>query len=163
MLASTRPFSSRCRFNEQRRRNDGRAKGGNADGKGNFVLMNCIYKVVDVNPQISKPRNSCNAEIKNLYAVVTISLQTVDNKWFTMLRSMIRFRPHIYIYKVYFIPLLPPLPPAPLERGQGGKTPLRPPFRCPCQRAYNLVYCTPWIWLSVLVANFLNKFDEPEV
>ena len=68
------------------RRNEGRAKGGNADGKGNFCLMNYIYKVVDVNPQISKPRNSYNAEIKNLYAVVTISLQIVDNKWFTMLR-----------------------------------------------------------------------------
>ena len=49
-------------------------------------LMNYIYKVVDVNPQISKPKNSYNAEIKNLYAVVTISLQIVDNKWFTMLR-----------------------------------------------------------------------------
>ena len=60
--------------------------GGNADGKGNFGLMNYIYKVVDVNPQISKSRNSYNAEIKNLYAVVTISLQIVDNKWFTMLR-----------------------------------------------------------------------------
>ena len=70
----------------QGRRNEGRAKGGNADGKGNFGLMNYIYKVVDVNPQISKPRNSYNAEIKNLYAVVTISLQIVDNKWFTMLR-----------------------------------------------------------------------------
>ena len=55
-------------------------------GKGNFGLMNYIYKVVDVNPQISKPRNFYNAEIKNLYAVVTISLQIVDNKWFTMLR-----------------------------------------------------------------------------
>ena len=70
----------------QGRRNEGRAKGGNADGKGNFGLMNYIYKVVDVNPQISKPRNSYTAEIKNLYAVVTISLQIVDNKWFTMLR-----------------------------------------------------------------------------
>ena len=70
----------------QGRRNEGRAKGGNADGKGNFGLMNYIYKVVDLNPQISKPRNSYNAEIKNLYAVVTISLQIVDNKWFTMLR-----------------------------------------------------------------------------
>ena len=60
--------------------------GGNTDGKGNFGLMNYIYKVVDVNPQISKPRNSYNAEIKHLYAVVTISLQIVDNKWFTMLR-----------------------------------------------------------------------------
>ena len=70
----------------QGRRNEGRAKGGNADGKGNFGLMNYIYKVVDVNQQISKPRNSYNAEIKNLYAVVRISLQIVDNKWFTMLR-----------------------------------------------------------------------------
>ena len=86
----------------QGRRNESRAKGGgqcrrqgqlwsyeggNADGKGNFGLMNYIYKVVNVNPQISKPRNSSyNAEIKNLYAVVTISLQIVDNKWFTMLR-----------------------------------------------------------------------------
>ena len=61
----------------QGRRNEGRAKGGNADGKGNLGLMNYIYKVVDVNPQISKPRNSYNAEIKNLYAVVTISLQIV--------------------------------------------------------------------------------------
>ena len=64
----------------------GRAKGGNADGKGNFGLMNYIYKVTDVNPQISKPRNSYNAEIKNLHAVVTTSLQIVDNKWFKMLR-----------------------------------------------------------------------------
>ena len=70
----------------QGRRNEGRAKGGNADGKGNFGHMSYIYKVVDVNPQISKPRNSYNAEIKNLYAVVTISLQIDDNKWFTMLR-----------------------------------------------------------------------------
>ena len=68
------------------RRNEGRAKRGNADGKGNFGLMNYIFKVVDVNPQISKPRNSYKAEIKNLYAVVTISLQIVDNKWFTMPR-----------------------------------------------------------------------------
>ena len=78
------PSSNRCEI--QGRRNEGRAKGGNADGKGNFGLMNYIYKVVDVNPQTSKPRNSYNAEIKNLYAVVTISLQIVDNKWFTMLR-----------------------------------------------------------------------------
>ena len=35
----------------QGRWNEGRAKGGNADGKGNFGLMNYIYKVVDVNPQ----------------------------------------------------------------------------------------------------------------
>ena len=70
----------------QGRRNEGRAKGSNADGKGNFGLINYINKVVDINPQISKPRNSYNAEIKNLYAVVTISLQIVDNKWFTMLR-----------------------------------------------------------------------------
>ena len=32
----------------QGRRNEGGAKGGNADGKGNFGLMNYIYKVVDV-------------------------------------------------------------------------------------------------------------------
>ena len=31
--------------------NEGRAKGGNADGKGNFGLMNYSYNVVDVNPQ----------------------------------------------------------------------------------------------------------------
>ena len=30
------------------RRNEGRAKGGNADGKGKFGFMNYIYKVVDV-------------------------------------------------------------------------------------------------------------------
>ena len=59
----------------QGRRNEGRAKGGNANGKGNFGLMNYSYNVVDVNPQISEPRNSYNAEIRNLYAVVTISLQ----------------------------------------------------------------------------------------
>ena len=34
----------------QGRRNEGRAKGGNADGKGNFGLMNYSYNVVDVNP-----------------------------------------------------------------------------------------------------------------
>ena len=62
---------------------DAGMKVGQRGGNG---LMNYIYKVVDVNPQISKPRNSYNAEIKNLYAVVTISLQIVDNKWFTMLR-----------------------------------------------------------------------------
>ena len=78
-------FCDEC-SHKQGRRNEGRAKGGNADGKGNFGLMNYIYKVVDVNPQISKPRNSYNAEIKNLYAVATILLQIVDNKWFTMLR-----------------------------------------------------------------------------
>ena len=48
--------------------------------------MNYSYNVVDVNPQINEPRNSYNAEIRNLYAVVTISLQIVDSKWFTMLR-----------------------------------------------------------------------------
>ena len=32
----------------QGRRNEGMAKGGKADGKGNFGLMNYIYKVVDV-------------------------------------------------------------------------------------------------------------------
>ena len=83
----------------QGHRNEGRAKGGNADGKGKFGLMNYIYKVVDVNPQISKPRNSYNAEIKNLYAVVTISLQTVDNKWFTMLRGYVSV--HIYTFIKY--------------------------------------------------------------
>ena len=72
--------------NEQGRRNEGRAKGGNADGNGNFGLMNYSHNVVDVNPQISEPRNSYNAKIRNLYAVVTILLQIVDNKWFTMLR-----------------------------------------------------------------------------
>ena len=79
-------FGNNSEFGNQGRRNKGTAKGGNAEGKGNFGLMNYIYKVVDVNPQISKPRKSYNAEIKNLYAVVTISLQIVDNKWFTMLR-----------------------------------------------------------------------------
>ena len=48
--------------------------------------MNYSYNVVDVDPQISELRNSYNAEIRNLYAVVTISLQIVDNKWCTMLR-----------------------------------------------------------------------------
>ena len=37
--------------------------------------------------------------------------------------QMIRFRPHIYIYKVYFIKGHF-CPPAPLEKGQGGKAPL---------------------------------------
>ena len=37
----------------QGRRNEGRAKGGNADGKGNFGLMNNSFNVVDINPQIS--------------------------------------------------------------------------------------------------------------
>ena len=64
----------------QGRRNEGRAKGGNADGKDNFGLMNYSYNAVDINSQISEPRNSYNAEIRNLYAVVTISLQIVDNK-----------------------------------------------------------------------------------
>ena len=64
----------------QGRRNEGRAKGGNADGKDNFGLMNYSYNAVDINLQISGPRNSYNAEIRNLYAVVTISLQIVDNK-----------------------------------------------------------------------------------
>ena len=81
-----KPYLDGKPLKRQGRRNEGRAKGGNADGKGNFGHMSYIYKVVDVNPQISKPRNSYNAEIKNLYAVVTISLQIVDNKWFTMLR-----------------------------------------------------------------------------
>ena len=70
----------------QGRRYEGRAKGGNADGKGNFGLMNYSYNVVNINPQISEPRNSYNAEIRNLYAVVAISLQIVDSKWLTMLR-----------------------------------------------------------------------------
>ena len=48
--------------------------------------MNYSYNVVNMDPQISEPRNSYNAEIRNLCAVVTISLQIVDNKWFTMLR-----------------------------------------------------------------------------
>ena len=39
--------------NFQGRRNEGRAKGGNADGKGNFGLMNNSFNVVDINPQIS--------------------------------------------------------------------------------------------------------------
>ena len=64
----------------QGRRNEGRAKWGNADGKDNFGLMNYSYNAVDINSQISEPRNSYNAEIRNLYAVVTISLQIVDNK-----------------------------------------------------------------------------------
>ena len=66
--------------NQQGRRNEGRAKGGNADGKDNFGLMNYSYNAVDIDSQISEPRNSYNAEIRNLYAAVTISLQIVDNK-----------------------------------------------------------------------------------
>ena len=37
----------------QGRQNEGRAKGGNADGKGNFGLMNNSFNVDDINPQIS--------------------------------------------------------------------------------------------------------------
>ena len=66
---------------------------GQCRWQGHFGLMNYSYNVVDVNLLISEPRNSYNAEIRNLYAVVTISLQIVDNKWFTLLR-MIWFHPH---------------------------------------------------------------------
>ena len=34
-------------------RNEGRAKGGSADGEGNFGLMSNSFSVVDVNPQVS--------------------------------------------------------------------------------------------------------------
>ena len=40
-------------MHNQGRRNEGRAKGGPAEGKGNFGLMNNSFNVVDINPQIS--------------------------------------------------------------------------------------------------------------
>ena len=40
-------------YSSQGRRNEGRAKGGSADGKGNFGLMNNSFNAVDINPQVN--------------------------------------------------------------------------------------------------------------
>ena len=63
----------------QGRRNEGRAKGGNADGKGNFGLMNYIYKVVDVNSQISKPKNMRLCKARSRKSCPNISVRPVKD------------------------------------------------------------------------------------
>ena len=61
--------------------------------------------------------------------------------------QMIRFRPHIYIYKVYFIKGTFAPPPGPLRKGKGGEV---PPFRRPWLKTREI---------HLQVANFAGRLQ----